>query len=252
LVVNYDAEMNTLSEKLALVKSTILRACERSGRDSDKVKIIAVTKGHGEEVLREASGEGLWAYGESKVQEAVAKVEAFGRGEWHFIGHLQTNKVRWVPEYFSWVHSVDRWNLAEELNRRCEASGKVMKVLVQVNVAGEATKYGVSVEGARDLIEKVSGLRYLDLRGLMTIAPYFKDVSRTRPIFRRLRELRDEVSEVMGIGLPELSMGMSHDYEIAVEEGATMVRLGTVLFGVRRSVYFRGSIENGADDGCGL
>jgi pyridoxal phosphate enzyme (YggS family) len=230
--------VDTLSEKLALVKSTILSSCERSGRSVDGVKIIAVTKGHGVDVLREASKEGLWAYGESKVQEAVAKVEAFGRGEWHFIGHLQTNKVRWVVEWFSWVHSVDRWVLAEELNRRCEGVGKVLKVLVQVNVAGEASKYGVGVDGARELIERVIGLRYLDLQGLMTIAPYYKDPGLTRPIFRRLRELRDEISSEMGIGLPELSMGMSHDYGVAVEEGATMVRLGTVLFGVRRSVYF--------------
>ncbi len=230
------------------MKSTILQSCERSGRRVEDVKIVAVTKGHGEEVLREATKEGLWAFGESKMQEAVAKIEAFGKGEWHFIGHLQTNKVRWVVEYFSWVHSVDRWALAEELNRRCEGAGKVLKVLVQVNVAGEASKYGVSVEGARELIGRVSGLRNLDLQGLMTIAPYFKDPSLTRPIFRGLRELRDEISREMGIGLPELSMGMSHDYGVAVEEGATMVRLGTVLFGVRQSIYFH-TKKSGLRDG---
>ncbi|MCS7063002.1 MAG: YggS family pyridoxal phosphate-dependent enzyme [Methylacidiphilales bacterium] len=240
--------MSDVFENVNLVRREIEAACQRSGREFDEVKIIAVTKGHNPSLIDEAWRAGLRSFGESKIQEAISKIEKVGRGEWHFIGHLQTNKVKWVPEYFSWVHSLDSEHLALELNQRCERKGRQVKVLVQVNVAAEATKYGVKIEEAEELVKKVASLRYLDLMGLMTIAPLYKDPEKTRPVFRCLRELKEDISKKVGMPLTELSMGMSNDYKVAIEEGATMVRLGTALFGARSSAHLGNSSKHGEKD----
>ena len=216
------------------VRARIAEACAKAGRQPDSVEIIGVTKTHGPDVVREAWEAGIRLFGENKVQEAAWKIpESVGGPEWHLIGHLQRNKVRPALELFSVIHSVDSVRLLEQIERVGDECGSCPEVLLEVNVSGEASKDGLKPEQVPEVIEYALGCRSLTLTGLMTMAPFCPDPEGARPVFARLRECRDRWEREFGIGLPNLSMGMSNDYLVAIEEGATWVRLGTVLFGHR-------------------
>ncbi len=223
-----------ISEILEGVNARIAAACAKAGRAPEEVEIIAVTKTHGPDVVREAWQAGIRRFGENRVQEAGWKIpECVSGPEWHLIGHLQRNKVRPALELFSVIHSVDSVRLLEQIERVAEECGCRPDILLEVNVSGESSKFGLSPEAAPEVIAYALGCRNVTLTGLMTLAPFCPDAEQTRPVFARLRELRDRWEREFGIGLPRLSMGMSNDFEVAVEEGATWLRLGTVLFGDR-------------------
>jgi len=212
----------------------IAAACAKAGRKPDEVEILGVTKTHGPEVVREAWEAGIRRFGENKVQEAAWKIpECVSGPEWHLIGHLQRNKVRAALELFSVIHSVDSARLLEQIEHVAEESGHRPEILLEVNVSGEASKDGLRPEQVPEVIECALGCRNVTLTGLMTMAPFCPDPEGARPVFAKLRECRDRWEKQFGIGLPNLSMGMSNDYLAAVEEGATWIRLGTVLFGSR-------------------
>ena len=246
--------MRELSEILEEVKGRIAAACERAGRNPDDVEIVAVTKTHGAEVVEEAWRAGLRIVGENKVQEAAWKRPASVSGpEWHLIGHLQSNKVRHALELFDFIHSVDSIKLADRINFIAEEIGARPRILLEVNVSGEKSKSGMKPEDVKPTVEHImANCPRITLEGLMTMAPFSENPEDARPYFRRLRELRDGLEKDLGVGLPRLSMGMSGDYEVAVEEGATWVRLGTVLFGERPKA--KRSVSTDGDDGsspCG-
>ncbi len=223
-----------LPERLAAVRAEIARR-QGAGRWTHPVTIVAVTKGFGLDAVQAALEVGLTELGENRVQEAVPKIDdpVGRRASWHLIGHLQRNKAKLVPGRFVLVQSVDSLALAEELERRAAARGVTQRVLLQVNVAGEAQKSGCALDEAPALASAVARLRGLGLEGLMTLAPLTDDVDVQRRTFGGLRRLRDAMQED-GLWLPALSMGMSADYATAVEEGTTMIRLGTALFGPRQ------------------
>ena len=221
----------TLAEKFSDVKNQIKAAAEKAGRNADEIKLVAVSKTHPVEILLEAIEAGANILGENKVQEAESKIEEIGRekAEWHLIGHLQKNKARKAVKLFDWIHTLDSIELAERLERICQEEKRTdLNVLIQVDLANEETKSGVAENDLPELIEYLKSCECLKLRGLMIIPPYFEDAEKTRPFFKRLREIRDKL-------LPdgELSMGMSHDFAVAIEEGATIVRVGTAIFGER-------------------
>jgi PLP dependent protein len=210
------------------VHERVARACERAGRKPDDVLLIAVSKTIEIERIGLAVAAGVTALGENRVQEAKEKVAALGRPvPWHLIGSLQTNKARDAVQLFDWIHSVDREELARELDRRAHQSGRSVKVLVQVNVGEEPQKGGVKPSELKSLLDAMAGLGNLNVRGLMCIPPAAETAEASRPWFKRLRDLRDAA------GLEHCSMGMSGDFEVAIEEGATMVRVGTAIFGPR-------------------
>ncbi|MEW5725425.1 MAG: YggS family pyridoxal phosphate-dependent enzyme [Thermodesulfobacteriota bacterium] len=219
-----------LKERIDAVQARIEAACRRAGRDPSAVRLVAVTKTVPLESVKSGLEAGLTILGENYVQEAQLKIEALGsRASWHFIGRLQTNKAKYAVRLFDLIHSVDDLKLARELDKRAGALGRRQPVLVQVNLSGEETKGGAAEEEAAGLIEQVGALPQLELQGLMTMPPFFDQPERSRPYFAALRRLRDR----MAPALPELSMGMSGDFEVAVEEGATLVRVGTAIFGPR-------------------
>jgi pyridoxal phosphate enzyme (YggS family) len=226
-------DFGVLPERLAHVRAEIARRQAAAGR-TEPVTIVAVTKGVGPEAVEAALAAGLVDLGENRVQEALAKLDtpAGRRATWHLIGHLQRNKAKHVAGRFALVHSVDGAEVAEELDRRAAAQGAKQRVLLQVNVAGEAQKSGCAPAAAPATARRLAALPHLALEGLMTIAPFTDDQAVQRGTFRALRALRDGLQQE-GLWLPTLSMGMSADYGIAVEEGATVIRLGTVLFGSR-------------------
>ena len=229
-----------MRERLAEVRRRIERSARKAGRDPEEVRLIAVSKTHPPEVLRRAIDAGATDLGENRVQEADAKIGEVGRGRarWHLIGHLQANKARRAVQLFDTIHSLDSAALAERLDRLCEETGRdELPVLIQVDLGDEATKSGVSEDGLSELVETIVACRRLRLTGLMALPPFFEDAEQARPFFRRLRELRDSLRERGSFGTAggELSMGMSHDYGVAIEEGATYVRVGTAIFGERRS-----------------
>ena len=229
-----------LRERLTEVSRRIEQSARKAGRDPAEVRLIAVSKTHPPEALRRAIDAGVTDLGENRVQEADAKISEVGRdaARWHLIGHLQANKARRALQLFDVIHSLDSAALAERLDRLCEEAGRdELPVLIQVDLAGEATKSGVGEDGLGELAETVVACRRLRLAGLMALPPFFEDAEQARPFFRRLRELRDALAErgSFGTARGELSMGMSHDYEVAIEEGATYVRVGTAIFGERRS-----------------
>jgi len=242
--------MRALADILAEVRANIAEACAKGGRSPDEVEIVAVTKTHDAEVVREAWEAGLGIVGENKVQEAAWKKPASVSGPaWHLIGHLQKNKVRAAVELFDFIHSVDSLELAERINRVADEAGFSPHVLLEVNVSGEASKGGLKPAQVPQVVEGImSACPRLTLEGFMTMAPFVpaEKVEETRPVFAGLRDLRDRTATRFGIALPRLSMGMSGDYRIAVEEGATWVRLGTVLFGERPKLK---SVRVTADDG---
>ncbi len=225
--------VDSLPERLIRVREEVARR-QAAGGWTHPVTIVAVTKGFGLDAVRAARAAGLDDLGENRVQEALGKIDTdVGRGaRWHLIGHLQRNKARLVPERFTLVHSLDSLSLAQELDRRATAAGRRVRVLLQVNVARESQKSGCAPEEAHALARQVAVLEGLALEGLMTLAPLTDDVDIQRRTFRELRRLRDDLQEEE-LWLPTLSMGMSADYGMAVEEGATVIRLGTVLFGAR-------------------
>ena len=220
-----------LSENLSSVKEKIDAAAGRAGRDPAEIKLVAVSKTHPASVVRDAIAAGITVFGENKVQEAESKIVEVGRdaAEWHLIGHLQSNKARKAVQLFDVIHSVDSLELAERLERICEEEGrKSLSVLVQVDLAGEATKSGVAINDLPELVDYLKTCRRLSFDGLMVLPPFYDDAERTRPFFKRLRELRDKI-----LSSGELSMGMTNDFEVAIEEGATLLRVGTAIFGAR-------------------
>ena len=217
------------------VRGRIAAAASRSGRNPLEINLIGVTKTLPAAVAREAVRLGLQDLGENRVQEAQDKVPEVGRdaARWHLIGHLQRNKAGKAVELFDWIHSLDSERLAEAVSRRAESAGLTPSVMLEVNVSGEASKHGVPPGDAASVAERIIALPNLEFAGLMTIAPYSESAEDARPHFAALRELRDALEGRLGRSLPHLSMGMSGDFEVAVEEGSTMVRVGTALFGPR-------------------
>jgi pyridoxal phosphate enzyme (YggS family) len=223
-----------LVNNLKGIQERIEAACLRSRRDPASVALMAVTKGHPPASVRAVADLGLTFFGENKVQEAKAKIpECPAHLHWHMIGHLQTNKCRDAVRLFEMIESVDSLHLASELNSACDKASTRMKILLEVNVAGESSKFGYKPEQLLSELKQLNALPKLEIHGLMTIAPYSIEPEKVRPVFRRLRELKNQCENILGAPLPHLSMGMSGDFEVAIEEGATIVRVGTALLGAR-------------------
>ena len=229
----WSTKMSQIRENYLRVLERIEKAAVRSGRDPTEIKLVAVSKTVDPARIVEAIDAGVTRLGENYVQEAQRKIEVIDRPvSWHFIGHLQSNKAKYAVRLFDVIHSMDRLQLAEELNRRAAQAGKVMDVLIEVKLSEEPTKFGAEEDAALALAKRILELRHLSLKGLMTMPPYFDLPEKSRPYFVRLRQLRERMVQE-GIQLQELSMGMSNDFEIAIEEGATYVRVGTGIFGPR-------------------
>jgi PLP dependent protein len=225
-----------ISKNVADIRQRIAAAAAKAGRRAADVRLMAVTKTVDDQRIIAAITAGVDIVGENYVQEAKWKIELMGRPrEWHLIGHLQTNKAKYAVKLFDMIHSVDRMDVALELNRRAAKEERLVKILIEVNISGEATKRGIDAAAAPGLIKEVSRLEHLSIQGLMTMAPWFDDPEEVRPCFAALRSLRDRMADtsIPGVTMGELSMGMSGDFEIAVEEGATIVRVGRSLFGER-------------------
>ena len=227
--------MTALMERFDLVRENIYAAAERAGRNPDDVKLVAVSKKHPVEFVREAFQEaGQELFGESRVQEALVKIpELPSRLRWHFIGHLQANKVRKALPCFELIHGIDTGEIARDVDRVAGEMGLFPRVLLEVNVSGEGSKHGFTPEGLERELEGLLALPRIQVEGFMTMAPLVKEAEAARPYFAKLRELRDRLAAQVGIPLATLSMGMSGDYAVAVEEGATLVRVGSALFGGR-------------------
>jgi len=226
--------MPGIRENLLKVMERIERAARRTGRDPDEIRLVAVSKTVDSARIREAVEAGVKILGENYVQEAKKKIEEIGHPvAWHFIGHLQSNKAKYAVHLFDIVHSVDSLALAEELNRRAGQVNRNVKVMVEVNISGEATKFGTDEGRVMELAKGITELKHLSLEGLMTMPPYFDSAELSRPYFVELRRLREKLQQE-GIPVRELSMGMSTDFEVAIEEGATYVRVGTAIFGPRK------------------
>jgi len=219
------------------IRHRIAVTTARCGRDPYTIKLMAVTKTVSSEHVKEAINEGITMFGENYVQEAKDKIAAVGENvQWHMIGHLQTNKAKYVVQLFDYVQSVDRIELARELDKRARLAGYKINVLVEVNISGEQTKSGIAAEDTPELIKNVAALENISVRGLMTMPPYFENPETSRPYFRALRNLSQQITlaRIKGVQMKELSMGMTDDFEIAVEEGATIVRIGRAIFGERK------------------
>jgi len=240
----------TIRENLARLRERIEGAAVKAGRHADEIVLIGVSKTHPSEAIREAYEAGVRHFGENRVQEWEAKrarLDDLHGATWQLVGHLQSNKAGKAAKLFHSVDSVDDWELALKLNRACEGKteGEILRVLVEVHVGGEETKTGVAEESLEELAERILTLERLQFRGLMCIPPYQERPEEVRPYFAHLRELRDRLEGRLGQKLPVLSMGMSHDFEAAIAEGATEVRVGTALFGSRAPVK---GIEKGAKE----
>ena len=229
--------MSRITDNIDHVEKKIAEACERAGRPRESVQLIAVSKTKPVPDLMEALNYGHNVFGENKVQEIRDKVEAMGTDgiHWHMIGHLQANKVKYLIGVVDLIHSVDNDKLAAEIEKQAAKHDVVMDVLCEVNMAGEETKFGLKPEETMDFVKRISELPHLKVRGLMTIAPYTEDPESNRVYFRGLRELKDRINaeHIPGVDMDTLSMGMTGDYEVAIEEGATLVRVGTGIFGER-------------------
>jgi PLP dependent protein len=221
--------VSEVADNINFTRERIRAAAERAGRNAEEITLIAVSKTVEPDRIEMAVAAGQTLFGESKVQEARAKIPLVsGRSRWHMIGHLQTNKAREAVALFEVIHSVDSVKLAVEIDKCAERAGKTQAILLEVNVSGEASKFGLKPEDLNSAVAEINRLSRLEVQGLMTIAPFIEETQKVRPYFRRLREFRD------ALGLRELSMGMTHDFEAAIEEGATMVRVGTAIFGERK------------------
>lgn len=227
----------SIAENIKSIQNRIASAAARAGRDPASVKLVVVTKTIDGARIKEAVDAGAKVLGENRVQEAKEKIEKFGTiASWHLIGHLQTNKAKYAVNYFELIHSMDSLELAKEIAKQAAKARKEQNVLVEVNVGGEAAKAGVSVDAAVALVREAAQLQHLKIKGLMTIPPFLDDAERVRPYFQKLRELSRRIADenIPGVSMQELSMGMTGDFEVAIEEGATMVRVGTAIFGERR------------------
>jgi len=226
--------MGEIEKNLSWVRERIEHAAAKVGRDPQGIKLVAVTKTATVPRIREAMAAGVMIFGENYVQEARTKIEEIGKSgiQWHFIGHLQSNKAAYAVRLFDLIHAVDSVTLARELDKRAAASGRIIECLIEVNLSQEASKFGISKERTPELAHELKDLKNISLQGLMTMPPYADDPEAARPYFIALRELREEIAR-SGIPLPELSMGMSTDFEVAIEEGATIVRVGRAIFGER-------------------
>ena len=223
-----------LAANLESIQQRIKAACARSNRDPGSVTLLAVSKGQSPDTVRAAADLGLTLFGENRVQEAKAKISLCpGKLRWHMIGHLQSNKARDAVDFFAMIQSVDSLALAQELNRRAEQAAKRVPILLEVNIAGEASKFGYKPDALLAEFNQLNSLPRLEIHGLMTIAPWTQLPERVRPVFRQCRELKEKCEQILGAPLPQLSMGMTGDFEVAIEEGSTLVRLGTALFGPR-------------------
>lgn len=223
-----------LPANLETIRQRIKAACDRCDREPNSLTLLAVTKTRPSEVVNAAADLGLLVFGENKVQEAKAKIlVCSGKLRWHFIGHLQSNKCRDAVQLFQMIQSVDSFSLAQEINKRADEAAKTMPVLLEVNLAGEASKFGYPPKALLAELNQINALPRIEIHGLMTVPPWSPDAENSRPHFRRLRELKEECEQTLGAPLPHLSMGMSGDFEVAIEEGSTMVRIGTALFGPR-------------------
>jgi pyridoxal phosphate enzyme (YggS family) len=231
------ADGASISKNIQRVQESMARAAERAGRQAEEITLVAVSKTFPAEAIRAAFEAGLRHFGENRVQEWESKrpLVADLDATWHLIGHLQSNKARRAANLFHRVDSVDRLSLAQKLDAAADAEGKRLQILIEVHLGDETTKSGVAEAELPGLAEGVTALAHLELRGLMTIPPFFEDIEHVRPYFRKLRELRDGLKSRLGSALPVLSMGMSHDFEIAIEEGATEIRVGSALFGERQA-----------------
>ena len=232
----------TVSENLERVRERIGQAATKAGRSTDEIELIAISKTHDAERVREAYEAGQSVFGESKVQEARAKIPELPSAlRWQFVGHLQKNKIRHALPLFELLHSVDSLELAQNLNRIADEDGLHPRVLLEVNVAGEGSKFGFKPDVLRAEMEELLALPRLTIEGLMTIPPLGEEAESSRKFFVHLRELRDVLEKELDVKLPQLSMGMTNDFAIAVEEGATMVRVGTAIFGERKRKKMEGA-----------
>lgn len=228
--------MSQTKSNLSSIKQQIAAIAATAGRDPLSVRLVAVSKTHSSAEIVAAYHAGQTIFGENYVQELVAKALVIKEPvEWHFIGHLQSNKVRQIASIVTTIHSVDRLSLAQEISRQYRKIGKTCQILLQVNVAGESTKSGTTVEGVMSLIREISGLPHIAIIGLMTMPPFFDDPDRARPYFAQLRLIAEKIrsKNIDGVAMNELSMGMSGDFSTAIQEGATLVRIGTAIFGKR-------------------
>ena len=228
--------MNSVSQNLDRVREQIAQAAAKAGRIVEDVQLVAITKTHPAEKAREAIEAGQTLFGESRVQEARAKIpELPSNLRWHFVGHLQKNKIRHALPLFEMIHSVDSLSLAQDINRVANEEGLHPRVLLEVNMAGQGSKFGFSSEKLRDEMEELLALPRLSILGLMTIPPIAEEAEESRKYFVQLRELRDRLQTEFRVDLAQLSMGMTQDFPVAIEEGATLVRVGTAIFGERRA-----------------
>jgi len=226
----------SVSENIKVVMNRIAVAAKRAGRDPSSIRLVVVTKTIDRGRIREAVAAGAAILGENRVQEAKEKVEALGRiASWHLIGHLQSNKAKYAVKLFELIHSVDNLELAAEIDRQAAKIGKVQDILIEVNIAGEASKAGMAVREAPALVREAARLKNISIRGLMTMPPYSENPDDSRPFFAVLRELAETLGKekIPSVSMQVLSMGMSGDFEVAIEEGATLVRVGTAIFGER-------------------
>jgi hypothetical protein len=226
----------SVEDNIRYARKLMAEAACRSGRPASAIRLMAVTKTVDDDRILAAMQAGVEIIGENYIQEAKRKIEKLGKAnEWHLIGRLQTNKAKYAVHLFDMIHSVDRMELAAELDRRARTAGRIIPILVEVNVSGEESKSGVPLTEAIDLVRAIAPLQNLSIRGLMTIPPWFDDPEDARPCFKALRELRDTIAEdaILRVEMRELSMGMTDDYTVAIEEGATIVRIGRGIFGER-------------------
>lgn len=224
-----------IAENLVEVRERISRAIQKSGREPDSARLITVSKQISVDRIEEARAAGAVVFGENKIQEAIPKIEQMGAEGifWHFIGHLQKNKIKFLDERFDLIHSVDSFELAEKIAKHYHSENRVQRILLQVNVSGEAAKFGMEPKELEKQMAEFFQLQGIQVEGLMTIPPFDSDPENSRRHFSRLRELREQYEKQNGLPLNELSMGMSNDFEVAIEEGATLVRVGTAIFGPR-------------------
>lgn len=229
-------EADMISKNIETVKQNIINACERVGRNLDEVTLIAVSKTKPNEMLMEAYNQGMRDFGENYVQELTEKTAELPKDiRWHMIGHLQRNKVKYVVGNVTLIHSVDSMRLANEISKEAVKKNCEVDILVEINVASEDTKFGITVENAPEMIEKMSKLPGINIKGLMTSAPYVEKGEKNRKFFKQLKQLAVDIKDknIDNVSMELLSMGMTNDYEVAVEEGATIVRVGTAIFGAR-------------------
>jgi hypothetical protein len=227
--------VEAVSQQIEQIRRRIAAAAQRSVRPADDVLLVVVTKTIQPELIEQALAAGAMVFGESKVQEARQKIPLIsGRAHWHMVGHLQSNKARDAVELFELIHSVDSVKLAAEISKCAEKAGKTQRVLLEINLSGESSKFGLKPDALDETLGKILALPRIEVEGLMTVPPAAEDSAKARPWFRRLRELRDVAARRHSLALPHLSMGMTGDFETAIEEGATMVRIGTAIFGERR------------------